>query len=252
MLRGLFRRLAGSDRGRAPELEAAERLIAEARKAEGERRLQEACVLYREAVAAAPRYAAAHLNLGVGLEAAGDADGAAESYRTVLALEPDNAYAHYNLGKLWFLRRDFPAAERHLRTALKLKPDFADAYVVLSNLNDARGDFSEAASLLELALRHRPDYAGAWYNYATALVKLDRMADAEDAARKTIHFDPGFFRGYIFLGDLLRNDARLEEAVEVFGRARSLEGGGLACEQAELHALNYFDGISDEALFERH
>jgi protein O-GlcNAc transferase len=252
MLRGLFRRLAGSDRGRASELEAAERLIAEARKAEGEGRLQEACVLYREAVAAAPRYAAAHLNLGVGLEAAGDRDGAAESYRTVLALEPDNAYAHYNLGKLWFLRRDFPTAERHLRTALKLKPDFADAYVVLSNLHDARGDYSEAASLLELALRHRPDYAGAWYNYATAFVKLDRMTDAEHAARRTIQVDPKFFRGYLFLGDLLRNDARLEEAVEMFGRARELEGGGLACEQAELHALNYSDAISDEALFERH
>ncbi|HTN26178.1 MAG TPA: tetratricopeptide repeat protein [Burkholderiales bacterium] len=252
MLRGLFRRLAGSDRGRAPELEGAERLIAEARKAEGEGRLQEACVLYREAVAAAPQYAAAHLNLGVGLEAAGDRDGAAESYRIVLALDPDNAYAHYNLGKLWFLRRDFAVAERHLRTALKLKPDFADAYVVLSNLHDAKDDFPEAASLLELALRHRPDYAGAWFNYATALVKLDRMTDAEHAARQTIRFDPGFLRGYIFLGDLLRTDARLEEAVEVFGRARSLEGGGLACEQAELHALNYFDGISDEALFERH
>jgi protein O-GlcNAc transferase len=231
---------------------AADDLIAQGRRAEEAGRVEEAHERYRAAVARAPRYPAAHLNLGVGQETAGDANGAAESYRTVLALEPDNAYAHYNLGKLWFLKRDFPAAERHLQTALKLKPDFADAHVVLSNLHDARGEHSEAASLLELALRHRPDYAGAWYNYATALVKLDRITDAEHAARQTIRFDPGFLRGYIFLGDLLRNDARLEEAVEVFGRARSLEGGGLACEQAELHALNYFDGISDEALFEKH
>ena len=256
MLRKLLQRLLPSDPAsvspRKLDVAAADDLIAQGRKAEEDGRLQEACDLYRAAISRAPRYPAAHLNLGVGLEAAGDADGAADSYQTALALEPDNAYAHYNLGKLWFLKRDFPAAERHLRTALKLKPDFADAYVVLSNLHDAKGDLSEAASLLELAIRHRPDYAGAWFNYATALVKLDRLTDAEHAARQTIRFDPGFLRGYIFLGDLLRNDARLEEAVETFGRARSLEGGGLACEQAELHALNYFDGISDEALFERH
>ena len=251
MIRKLLQRLIASDSSASGKLEA-ERLIAEGNKAENTGKLEEACELYRAAISRAPELPAAHLNLGVGLEAVGNAEGAREAYERVLELDRSNAFAHYNLGKLCFLGRDFPAAEKHLRAALKAKPDFADAYIVLSSLHDAKDDFAEAASLLEHALRHRPDYAGAWYNYATALVKLDRIADAEAAARKTIEFDPEFFRGYIFLGDLLRTDARLEEAVEMFGRARTLAGGGLACEQAELHALNYFDGISDDALFQRH
>lgn len=255
MLRNLFRRLAPFGAARATDLaaaEAAERLISQGREAEDAGNLQEACERYREAVTLAPRYAPARLNLGVGLESAGDAEGALKCYDAVLAIDPGNAYASYNIGKLYFLRRAYPQAERHLRAALQHKPDFPEACVVLSNLHDGRGEYDEAARLLEIALRQRPDYAGAWYNYATTLVKLDRLGEAEHASRQAIRFDPGFFPAYVFLGDLLRTDARLEEAVETFQRARTLAGGGLACEQAELHALNYFDGISDQALFERH
>jgi len=256
MLRKLLRRLVLFDSAPArpedPSMHAADRSIAEGQKAEKAGDLIQACQHYREAVALAPRHAAAHLNLGVGLEAAGDADGAVQCYETVLAIDPGNAYANYNLGKLNFVRRAFPPAERHLRAALERKPEFPEAYVVLSNLHDARGEYAEAAVALETAVRQRPDYAGAWYNYATTLVRLDRLGEAEDAARRAIRFDPGMFAAYVFLGDLLRTDARLEEAVEMFTRARSLAGGGLACEQAELHALNYFDGISEEALFQRH
>lgn len=235
-----------------PAIQAADRLIAEGRKAEDGGSVQEACERFREAVAIAPQYPAAHLNLGVGLEAAGDTDGALVCYEAVLAIDAGNAYASYNLGKLCFVRRAFPQAERHLRAALEHKPEFPEAHVVLSSLHDARGENEAAAAALETALRQRPEYAGAWYNYATTLVKLDRIADAEAAARSAIRFDPGYFSAYTLLGDLLRTDARLGEAVETFRQARALAEGGLACEQAELHALNYFDGISDEALFERH
>ena len=256
MLRDFLRRLLPLDpvpaRAGDSDIAAADQLIAEGRRAEDEGDLVRACERYREAVARAPKYPSAHLNLGVGLEVAGDAEGAEGCYETVLAIEPGNPYANYNLGKLYYQKRAFPQAERCLHAALERKPEFPEAYVVLSNLHDARGEYDKAAAALEIALRQRPDYAGAWYNYATTLVRLDRLGEAEDAARRAIRFDPGMFAAYVFLGDLLRTDARLEEAVEMFSRARPLAGGGLACEQAELHALNYFDGISEEALFQRH
>jgi len=161
-------------------------------------------------------------------------------------------YASYNLGKLHFLRGEHPQAEQHLRAALERKPEFPEAHVVLASVQDARGDYQAAAASLETALHQRPQYAGAWQNYATALVKLDRMADAESAARHAVSCDPEFLAAYLFLGDLLRTDGRLDEAVQMFQRARALPGGGIACEQAELHVLNHSDSISDEALFERH
>src|SRR4051812_39159431 len=79
---------------------AAERAIAAGNRAEQAGRMAEACLRYREAVAAAPGYAKAHLNLAIGLEAAGDAEGALGAYRAALALDADDPYANYNLGKL--------------------------------------------------------------------------------------------------------------------------------------------------------
>ena len=51
----------------ASPTDLADALIAEGNKAEDSGRLPEACERYRDAVAAAPRYAKAHLNLGIGL-----------------------------------------------------------------------------------------------------------------------------------------------------------------------------------------
>jgi len=122
---------------------------------------------------------------------------------------------------------------------------------VLASVLDAQGRLPEAAALLERALEQRPQLAGAWYNYALLLVKLDRLAQAEAAARRTLELGPDFLPAYRLLGDVLRNDGRHEEAAEVYRAARSA-GGGLEYEQAELHALNHSDLISDEALFARH
>ena len=61
------------DGSAAPAKDATDHLIAEGNRAEKEGRLRGACELYRKAVDTAPTYAKAHLNLGIGLKAIGDA-----------------------------------------------------------------------------------------------------------------------------------------------------------------------------------
>ena len=197
-------------------MEAADRLIAEGNRAEREGRLGEACERYREAVQTAPGYAAAHLNLGVGLEAAGDDKGAVRSYEAALASDPGNAFANYNLGKLLYRRAALPEAARHLRAALERKPDFPDAHVVLSNVCDAQGDFAAAAVELERVLEQRPGYAGALYNYALVLKKLGRLAEAESALERLLGVDPGYPRASYELAILLLRSRRLQDAGRLF------------------------------------
>src|SRR6185295_13120621 len=155
-------------------------------KAEEKGRLGDACELYRAAVAAAPRHAAAHLNLGVALEAAGDADGAFKSYQALLALDPGNSSANYNLGKLLFLRQEFARAEERLRVATARKPEFWEAHVVLANVLDARNDAAGSAAAFEAALRHNTRDFGAWLGYGLVLVKLKRKAEAESALQHAL------------------------------------------------------------------
>src|SRR5258708_19321480 len=80
----------------------ADALIAEGNNAESSGKLGEACERYRNAVAAAPGYATAHLNLGIGLEALGDVDAAIRSYEAALPIHPRDPYANYNLATVLY------------------------------------------------------------------------------------------------------------------------------------------------------
>ena len=84
--------------------DASDRLIARGNEAEKDGKLVEACELYRKAVQAAPGYAKAHLNLGIGLEATGNVDGAMGQYEAALVIDAADIYANYNFAKLLYAR----------------------------------------------------------------------------------------------------------------------------------------------------
>jgi protein O-GlcNAc transferase len=238
-MRELLNRLLRSAGVRAPARapvaasadEPADSLIASGNRAEKGGRLSEACELYRKAVQAAPGHAKAHLNLGIGLEAAGDIRGAMEQYEAALGIDAADAYANYNLANLLYARGDLARAEPLLKAALKGKPDFPEAQVALSNVHDGRGDLPAAIGALEAALKMRPDYAGAWNNYGVVLSKLGRLAEAETALRRVTEIDPGFVPAHFLLGNILVEQGRLADALAHYRRAT-----GLRPDFAEAHA----------------
>jgi protein O-GlcNAc transferase len=272
--------LAGSGK------DAADRLIAEGNQAEKDGSLHEACRLYREAVDAAPGYAKAHLNLGTGLEAAGDSGAAIQSYEAALAIDPKDAPSNYNLARLLSLRGDLARAKQLLGSALGTKPEFPEALVVLSNVLDSQGNLAAAETALRTALEQRPEYAGAWYNLGDILVKSARLPEAETALRRAVEIDPRYAEAWYRLGDVLSRLGRLEdaesalrraiaadpasvpayrllgitlrkqfrvpEALELFAAARALAPESFAFDPMELYTLTSFDGISEEELAARH
>ncbi len=237
MLRALLKRLVPSGRepaqrapSPAPLHEAADSLIAEGNRAENDGKLREACEFYRRAVNAAPGYARAHLNLGIGLEAAGDAEGALKSYESALACNPADAYANYNLAKLLSARGELARAKRLLNTALEHKPGFPEASIVLSNVHDLQGNLAAAATALEIALEQRPDVAGAWHNYGLILRKAGRLSEAIAAYQKALALAPDYVDAQIGLGKAFEAQGRPEDAVACYRKAVSL-----APRVAEIH-----------------
>jgi predicted O-linked N-acetylglucosamine transferase (SPINDLY family) len=188
MLRHILRRLLPS--GRTTH-DAADRLIAEGNRAEEAGRVEEACERYREAVRAAPGYAKAHLNLGIGLEGAGAAEAAIQSYEAALEIDPADPFAAYNLGKLLYARGSPTQAERLLGQALRSRPDFPEARVVLAGALQAQGKLEAAGSELEAALRQRPGDFGALYRYAGVLRQLRRPEQAQAVLERALAVDPG-------------------------------------------------------------
>jgi len=259
MLRKLLARLTRFGRALSPHdtpavaaMETADRLIAAGNRAEDSGSLREACEQYRLAVAAAPGYARAHLNLGIGLEAIGDADGAIKSHNAALAIDPGDPYANYNLANLLCARGELERAGRLLRLALERKPEFPQAQVALAHVYDLQGKLTAALIALEAALKQRPDYAGAWCNYGEILWKLERQGEAETALRRALAIDPRLLSAYYVLGNMLRGQSRIGEALETFGAARKLAPDRFDLESLELHALAYSDEISEAALSAKH
>ena len=237
MMRELLKRLVpsrGAPAQRAPSParlnEAADPLIAEGNRAENDGKLREACEFYRRAVGAAPGYARAHLNLGIGLEAVGDTEGAFKSYELALACDPADAYANYNLAKLLSARGELARAERLLSAALERKPEFPEASIVLSGVYDLQGNLAAAVTALEVALGQRPELAGAWHNYGVVLRKAGRLADAIAAYQKALALAPDYVDAHIGLGKAFDAQGRLEDAVACYRTAASLAPG-----VAEIH-----------------
>src|SRR5438034_138762 len=251
MLQTWLSRLARRHASGPADSEAADRLIAEGNRAEKDGRLEDARRLYRQGLAAAPGYAAAHLNLGIVLEALGDAESAIRSYETALACDSGNPFASYNLGKLLHTRGSTADAERHLRAALERKPDFPDAHVVLADVLEARGDDAGAAAELDRALELQPNRGDLWLYRGVVLNKLQRVPEAEAALRRAIALSPGLSEAYRILASVLVNQLRIEEGLEVYKAGRAYDPQGYV-RASELFALNLSDAISTEALFARH
>lgn len=163
---------------------------------------------------AAPRYAKAHLNLGIALEALGRAEEAAASYEAVLAMEPADPYAHYNLGKLHFTRGAPEAAERHLRAALERRPEIAEARIVLAHVLEARGDAAGAAAAFDEALKSRPGDFGAWFGFGQTLRRLGRLGEAQAAFERALALDPANADAHSALFDLHQSQGNLASAAK--------------------------------------
>lgn len=183
--------------------EAADRLIAEGNRAEDSGKLQQACELYRQAVALAPQYPKAHVNLGIALEAMGDSPAAIRAYEQALAIDPAHPAANYNLGKLLHAHRDLLRAESLLTRALQSRPDFPDARIVLALVHVSQGRLAHAATELEAALRLRPDDFGALFHYAGTLRALNRLDEAREVLKRAIAMDRNNADAHAALSDVL-------------------------------------------------
>jgi protein O-GlcNAc transferase len=242
-----------------PVQEAADRLIAEGNRAEDGGDPASACALYRRATELAPRYAPAHINLGIGLEATGDPLGAIAAYEQALAADPPNPAASYNLGKLLYSRGELAKAEHLLQQALSSRPDFPDARLVYSYVRadrfhvlEKQGDLAAAVLELEAVLALRPEWTQALYNYGTTLMKLGRDGEAEAALRRVIAREPGFALAYRMLCSLLHGHGRVHEILEICRAGRASLPEDFDLESFQLLELNFVDNVSADAVARAH
>lgn len=230
---------------------AARAFIAEGNRLEDAGQVQEAVDRYRKAVDTAPGLVAAHLNLGIGLAALGDAAGAKAAYEAALAIEPGHAFANYNFARL-AQENDRPLALTLVRRALETKADFPEAQVLLSAILEEMGDGEDALAALDAALALRPDFTGARVNRALILSRLSRDDEAIDEGRRALQDDPSNLVLLDRLVTLLARQRMPEEALATARAAITHHPDRLELRSRELFLRNYGEQEQLAALFADH
>jgi tetratricopeptide (TPR) repeat protein len=174
---------------------------------------------YCEAIRLRPDFPTPHYNLGVLLAGLKRPEEAEKEYREALRIKPDSAKAHYNLGLLLKGLKRPEEAEKEFREAIRSKPDFPEADFNLGNLLSKQGKPVEAEKEYREALRLKPDYPDAHYGLGTLLQAQGRAVEAEKEYREAIRIKPEYPEAHFGLGVLLRKQGKVAEAEKEYREA---------------------------------
>jgi Tfp pilus assembly protein PilF len=173
---------------------------------------------YRQSIAADPRFAEAHNNLGQALRRQGMLSAAQAALENAIRLDPALAIAHYNLGgvlqesgqsagalaqytkaldiypefekarldmaRLLILQGNPPGARSVLSQGLQLEPAAANFHFYLGNLDADAGDLDTARGSYEQALGSQPDHTEAELGLARVLMRQGQWPLARELFRR--------------------------------------------------------------------
>ena len=166
--------------------------------------------LLRQAIAAAPRVAVYHANLGVVLIRMRQMAEAAAALRTAVRLNPDSFGAQSNLGVALCAIGDHDGAVKAAGAALRIRPGDPDTLCNRRDFYEKAGQYAQALADLDAAILARGDN----HNY------------------------------HLARGGLLLVMGRVAEALKALDTAIALHPGGLAARQARIGATNYLPGAT--------
>lgn len=128
--------------------------------------LAEAIEAYRQAIAGAPDWIDAHINLGTALFHQAKLEESRQAFATAVAIDPGHALAHFNLGCLCDRLGNLEEAAREFRAALECSPDMAEAHLNLALVYEKSNRKGESKRHLAAYLRYDPH--GRWAEFARA------------------------------------------------------------------------------------
>ena len=203
----------------APSRERADAEVARGQQLEDAGDLQGAEAAFRAAVAAAPDYPRAYLNLGNALQKQRRLADAEAVQREAVRIDEAYVPAWFNLASILVEQARWTDARAALERVRTLKPDFADAEVVLAMTHEGEGDLVRACEALERAAAIQPQLAGAWANLGSLLVQRKMPAEGEKALRRALELDPSLGAAHAGIAEIEMGRGRLREAAARFDDA---------------------------------
>jgi tetratricopeptide (TPR) repeat protein len=186
----------------------------------------EAIALFRSALAAAPTWSAAHLELAEALlMTGGDPGEIGQHLQHVRLLDRDSPRLHYLEGLLMEERREPAMAAAAYERAVEVRPSLFDARIRLGRLLLDEGHVDEAIVHLEAAVRIDPSNLPARANLARAYEDAGRVEEAERQLQQVAALFPDNPFHIQRLAAFYERHGREREAREAMRRAEAIEPG---------------------------
>ncbi|MEI6791535.1 MAG: tetratricopeptide repeat protein, partial [Myxococcaceae bacterium] len=167
-------------------------------------------------------HAAAQLNLGAMLMAAGRVDEALLRYDRVIAIQPNYADAYYNRGVALQELQQFAKCVADYDRAVTINSDFADAFNNRGNALNGLNLFHEALINFQNAMVLAPGSADSYYNASISLQKTDRFDEALIRLDQAIVIKSECANFYNSQGIVFTQMRRFEKALNSLDRAVSI------------------------------
>jgi Flp pilus assembly protein TadD len=116
-------------------------------------------------------------------------DEAILTLRRAIALAPNDAQLHGGLGRIYLQEREFADAEKELKTALQLDRNNLAYWKDLSSTYYLAGNCQATLATLDVIAKAGTLGAGAWFIRALCYDKLNQIQPALDAYRKFLELD---------------------------------------------------------------
>ncbi len=104
-------------------------------------------------------------------------------------------------------RRQAPRVEPLLHPSVRERwNDYGIGLLLQGDLKGAEAAFEKVAAM-------EPRYADGWVNIGRARLQEGNLAGAEEVLRRALAIDPKLAKTHFFLGVMLKNDGRYDEAL---------------------------------------
>lgn len=154
--------------------------------------------------------------------AAGNLAEAEQYYRQGVAADPKDAACHSNLGYVLYELGHRADAEESLERAVKLDQGDYDAYYLLGNIARDRQETLRAIVCYRTALRLKPDFDFCRRDLCVALAQSGRIEEAQRVMDEGPAFEEGSATYHFFKGNLCNARNQLPEANAYFEKAAEL------------------------------
>lgn len=150
-------------------------------------------------------------------------------YSKVLETHPDDPAAIAGLGKVRYEQKDYASAETLLKKAIVTSPEVAEYHALLGEMYGLTDRPQESAEAFGQAFKLDPENARYGLSYGRALNRVEKHAEAEQVLNEVAELDPQVVGAdmvgvYTHLGDALRGQKKLDDALRTYMKAQSTYG----------------------------